>query len=204
MKHDPITGHFKLKQSQATETTEVAEPLVNPWHPNAIPPIRPDHPHIVNPTGEFRPESNIDTGFATPAKYPSFKKPSKRKATKKQDNENGRKKKPSLKLDFSKIKKGTTQTRLDRWLFKPKTHARVRFNERVVLKEMTLRTESWTTIPLKGFSNPHSPFAKKRLEVKRHMAREHYWRRQRPTPRNARKVTHILERMMRENTKLGY
>lgn len=125
----------------ATETTVVAEPFVNPGCPNAIPPIRPDHPHFVNPTGELRPESYIDTGYASPAKYPSFKKPSKRKATKKQDNENGKKKKPSLKLDFSKIKKGTTQTRLDRWLLKPRV-PRVRFNERVVLKEITLRTES--------------------------------------------------------------
>ena len=87
----------------ARKTTAVAESLMNPWHPNAIPPIRPDHPHIVNPTGEFGPESYINTGFATPAKYPGFKKPSKRKATKKQDKENGGKKKPSLKLDFSKI-----------------------------------------------------------------------------------------------------
>ena len=188
----------------ATETTVVAEPFVNPGCSNAILPIRPDHPHIVYPTGELRPESYIDTGYASPTKYPSFRKPSKRKATKKQDTENGKKKKPSLKLDLSKIKKGTMQTRLDRWLLQPRTPAWVRFNKRVVLKEITLCTERWTTIPLKGFSNPHSAFAKKRLEVKRHMAHEHYWRRQRPIPKNRRKMTHILERMMRENTKLGY
>ena len=64
--------------------------------------------------------------------------------------------------------------------------------------------ESWTGIPLKGFSDPGSAFAKKRLDIKRHMARAHYWRRQRLTHRDARRVTQILKRMRRENTKLGY
>ena len=64
--------------------------------------------------------------------------------------------------------------------------------------------ESWTGIPLKGFSDPGSNFAKKRLDIKRHMARDHYWRRQRLTPRNVRRVAHILKRMMRQNSKLGY
>ena len=96
------------------------------------------------------------------------------------------------------------QTALDRWLIKPRTATRFRFNERVTLKRITLHMESWTGIPLKGFSDPGSPFAKKRLDMKRHMARNHYWRRQRPTPRNAQRVTHTLKRMMRENTKLGY
>ena len=64
--------------------------------------------------------------------------------------------------------------------------------------------ESWTGIPLKGFSDPGSAFTKKRLDMKRRMAHDHYWRRQRPTPRNARRVTHMLERMLCENTKLGY
>ena len=103
----------------ATETTEVAEPLVNPWHPNAIPPIDPRNPCIVNPSGEFGPESYLDTGAYFPAKYPNFKESSKQ--NKKKQDENGKKKKPSLKLDFSKIKKGMIQTTLDQWLLRPKT-----------------------------------------------------------------------------------
>ena len=183
--------------------------FVNPWHPDAIPPIDPSDPRIVHPTGEFGPESYIDTGAWSPAKYPTFaeiEKKSKRapKRVPKQGGSGGSKKKrPNLKLDLSK-KEGRTQTTLDRWLFQPKRPTRVRFAERVLLKEFTLRTESWTTVPLKGFSEPYSAFSLKRSEVKRHMARQHYWRRQKPTPKTARKVTHILKTMQRENTKLGY
>ena len=144
-KHNHTSDHFEA-EVMATETTEVAEPFVNPWHPDAIPPIRPDHPHIVNPTGEFGPDSYIDTGAYYRAKYPNLK--SKRKNTK---NENGKKRnKPNLKLDFSKIKKGMTQTTLYRWLFKPKTPTRVRFNERVLFKEITTHMMSWTTVALRG------------------------------------------------------
>ena len=116
----------------------------------------------------------------------------KRKA-KKQEGDSTRKR-PNLKLDLSKIKKGMIQTTLER----------ARFNERVILKRITPHMESWTGIPLKGFSDPNSAFAKKRLDMERRMARDHYWRSQRPTPRNAKRVTHILKRMLRENTKLGY
>ena len=104
----------------------------------------------------------------------------------------------------SKIKKGTTQTTLDRWLFKPSPAARIRFNERVVLKIIKPREEIWTALPLKGFSCPSSTFAKKRKDMKRNMAYNHYWRRQKPTPRNVKRVIHVLERMLRENTKLGH
>ena len=104
------------------------------------------------------------------------------------------------KLDFQ----GMIQTTLDRWLFKPRTPTRVRFKERVLLKVMTPSMERWTTVPLKGFSDPYSAFAIKRLEMKRSMARQHRVRRDRPTARNVRKVTHILKRLLRENTKLGY
>ena len=126
----------------------------------------------------------------------------KRKA-KKQEGDST-KKRPNLNMDLSKIKKGMIQTTLDRWLIKPRTATRVWFHERVTLKRITPHMVNWTGIPLKGFSDPGSAFAKKRLDMKRHMARDHYWRRQRPTPRNARRVTHILKRMIRENTKLGY
>ena len=185
--------------------------FVNPWHPDAIPPIDPSDPRIVHPTGEFGPESYIDTGAWSPAKYPTFAELEKhfekpKRATKrapKQGGSGGKKKRPNLKLDFSK-KEGRTQTTLDRWLFKPRAPTRVRFTERVLLKEYTSRTESWTMVPLKGFSEPYSAFSLKRSEVKRRMARQHYWNRQRPTPKNARKVTHILKTMQRENTKLGY
>ena len=128
---------------------------------------------------------------------------SNKRKGKKQDGE-GTRKKPNLKLDLSKIKKGMVQTTLDRWLIKPRTATRVRFNERVIIKRITPDLESWTGIPLKGFSDPNSALVKKRLDMKRRMARDHYWRSQRPTPRNAKRVTHILKRMLRENTKLGY
>ena len=108
-----------------------------------------------------------------------------------------------MKLDLSK-KEGRTQTTLDRWLLKPKTPTRVRFVERVLLKQYSQRTESWTLVPLKGFSEPYSAFTLKRSEVKRNMALNHQRRRQRLTPKTARKVTHILKTMQRENTKLGH
>ena len=156
----------------------------------------PDHPHIVNPTGKFGPESYIDTGYASPAKYPST---TKRKATKKQDNESSlKKKRPELKL---KLKKGMIQSTLDRWLIKP---TRVRFHERVTLKRILPHWVSWTSMSLKGFSDPDSAFAKKRLDMKQCMAQTHHQRRQSLTPGNARRVVHILKRLRRENTKLGY
>ena len=107
-RHSSFQAQAKV---MATESTEVAEPFVNPWHPNAIPPIDPRDPRIVHPTGEFGPDSYIDLGAYSPAKYPSFKKSSKR--SKKKQHENGKKTKRTLKLDFSKIKKGMTQTIFD-------------------------------------------------------------------------------------------
>ena len=100
-------------------TTEVVESFINPWHPDAISPIDPRDPHIVHPTVEFGPESYVDTGYASHAKYPK----SKRKTTRKQDKDTKKKK-----LDF----KGMTQTTLDRWLFKPRTPTQVWFKERVL------------------------------------------------------------------------
>ena len=77
----------------------------------------PYHPLI--PGVEFGPESYIDTGYASHAKYPK----SKRKTTKKQDKDTKKKK-----LDF----KAMTQTTLDRCLFKPRTPTQVWFKERVL------------------------------------------------------------------------
>ena len=80
--------------------------FVNPWHPDAIPPIDPSDPRIVHPTGEFGPESYIDTGAYSPAKYPRVE------ASKQGGGGDSKKKKwPNLKLDLSK-KEGRTQTTL--------------------------------------------------------------------------------------------
>ena len=95
------------------------------------------------------------------------------------------------------------QSTLDRWLFK-KPRSRLRFKERVLLKEITPNSVSWTTVPLKGFSQPWSAFSIKRQEVKSEMKCNHRRRRLRLTPKNVRKTRHILETMLRENTLLGY
>ena len=62
----------------ATETTQVAEPFLNPWYPNAIPPIDPGDPRIVHATGEFGPECYIGLRCYSPAKYPRLKRYDKR------------------------------------------------------------------------------------------------------------------------------
>ena len=95
------------------------------------------------------------------------------------------------------------QSTLDGWLFK-KPRTRLCFNERVLFKEITPDSVSWTTVPIKGFSQPWSAFSIQRQEVKSRMKSNHYKRRQRLTPKNVRKTTHILETMRRENTLLGY
>ena len=97
---------------------------------------------------------------------------------------------------------GKLQSTLDGWLFK-KPRTRLRFNEHVLFKEITPDSVSWTTVPIKGFSQPWSAFSIQRQEVKSRMKSNHYKRRQR-LPKNARKTTHILETMLRENTLLGY
>jgi len=98
---------------------------------------------------------------------------------------------------------GKLQSTLDSWLFK-KPSSRLRFKERVLFKEITPDSVSWTTVPLKGFSQPWSTFSIKRQECKSQMKSNHERRRQRLTPKNVRKTTHILETMLRENTLLGY
>jgi len=124
----------------------------------------------------------------------------KRKSSKKEDRK-------KLKLVLPKRVEGEggkqLQSTLDRRLFK-KPRSRLRFNERVLFKEITPDSVSWTTVPLKGFSQPWSVFSIKRQEVKSQMKSNHYRRRQRLTPKNVRKTTHILETMLRENTLLGY
>ena len=116
--------------------------------------------------GSFEAEAMAEVNPAGETGY------NKRKATKKQEGDNARKR-TNLNLDLSKVKKGMIQTTLDQWLIKPRTPTRVRFRERVILKRITPHMESWTSIPLKGFSDPGSAFARKRLEGKRQMARDH-------------------------------
>ena len=156
-------------------------------------------------SGEFGPESYIDCGAYSPCKYPTIKlTPEKKKKKPKKKQDGIKKKKANLKLDLSKVKKGILQTTLDTWLFRPKRASRIRFNERVLVKEITPHSIKWTTLTLKGFSTHGSAFALKRKEQKNEMKRNHYWRRQRVNERQVRKTKHILERLQRENTALGY
>ena len=138
---------------------------------------------------------NYDHDPYSPAKYPTFK--TKRKPKKKIDEEPKKKARKTLKLELSK--RGKIQSTLDRWLHRPKATSKVRFKEHVLLKEIMSNSESWTIIPLKGFSTPSGSFYQKRQEMKRDMKNRHYWRRQRLTPNTVRKTTHILERLLREN-----
>jgi len=123
--------------------------------------------------------------------------------------EPARKKKKSLKKKLKLVMpkrvegEGKLQSTLDRWLFK-KPRARLRFNERVLFKEITPDSVSCTTVPLKGFSQPFSAFSIQRQERKSQMKSNHRKRRQRLTPKNVRKTIHILETMLRENTLMGY
>ena len=142
----------------------------------------------INPTGEVEPDGRInceDYEAYSPAKYPSFKTKRKPKKIAEEPKKKARK---TLKLDIPK--RGKLQSTLDCWLFKPKATSKVRFRERVLLKEITSDSEIWTTVPLKGFSTPSGSFLKKRQEMKREM---------KPTPNNVRKTTHILEGLQREN-----
>ena len=66
--------------AEAKTDVKTSYEFVNTWNPNAIPPISADHPHLVSPTGEFGPESYIDTVAYSPAKYPRTKTTKKRKA----------------------------------------------------------------------------------------------------------------------------
>jgi hypothetical protein len=77
----------------------------------------------------------------------------------------------------------------------------VRFKERVLIKEITPGTTIWKSRPLRDFADPKSDFALKRLEMKKAMKRNHYWRRQRKNERQVKKTIHILERLQRENSK---
>jgi hypothetical protein len=145
----------------------------------------------VNPTGEFDPDSYIDC---------APKKERKKKAPKKKP-EGVKKKKPNPKLDLSKVKQGMIQTTLDRWLARAKRITRLRFKNRVLIKEILPDTIIWKTRPLRDFPDPESAFALKRKEQKKEMKRNHYWRRQRKNERQVKKTLHILERLQRENPK---
>jgi len=121
--------------------------------PREVPHIDPN-----DPSSKFGPDSHIDYGAYSPAKYPGKKKKAARK---------------KLKLDIPKREEGKLQYTLDRWLFK--TRSRVRFKKRVLLKEITPDSVRWTTVPLRGFSEPWSAFSRKRQQVKSEMKRNDYW-----------------------------
>jgi len=122
---------------------------------------------------------------------------------KKKSSKNEARKKLKLVMPRRVEREGKLQSTLDRWLFK-KPRARLRFKERILLKEITPDSVSWTTVPLKGFSEPLSAFSIKRQECRSEMKSNHARRRQRLTLKNVRKTRHVLETMLRENTLLGY
>ena len=71
-------------------------------------------------------------------------------------------------------KEGKKQSTLDRWLLKPQLISRVRFQERVLLKEIMPDTKSWISFHLKGFSTPGVLFFQKRQEMRWEMKRKHH------------------------------
>lgn len=186
--------------AEAKTDVKTSSEFVNPWNPNAIPPITPDLPHLVNPTGEFGPESYIDTGAYSPAKYPRIKTTKKRKA--KTVNEDS-KKKVRNNLTLKLPEPQGNQSTLDSWLYKPRNPTRVRFCDHVLVKEIIPSYVgllcAWTTIPIRGYSCPNSEFAIKRKEHKLEMKQKHKWRRQNLTPRRVKRVQHILDTLAREN-----
>ena len=139
----------------------------------AIPPITPDHPNIVNPTGEFGPESYIDTGAYSPAKYPIDYK--KRKTPKKVDEGKKKKARKNLTLELPK-QQGT----LDKWL----KRKRLRFSNIVWLNHCVI-------LPLTGYSLPQSQFYLKRVEQKQRMKQRHLNRLM--TPRRLNIQRHMRE-----------
>ena len=104
------------------------------------------------------PASYLDLGAHSPAKYPA---PDKKRKAKKMSEVPKMKARMNLTLDLLQ-KEG---------LSKPKVVSRVRCQERVLLKEIKPDTESWTTVPLEGFSTPCGLFFQKRQEIRRQMKR---------------------------------
>ena len=111
------------------------------------------------------------------------------KTTKKQ--EKGTKKR---KLDF----KGMTQTTLDHWLFKPKTPTWVRFKEWVLLR-VGPRCP-WTGSPIHVVPLPRNACKQNVAWLINIAGADKDW----PPETSKEDFTHILKRMMPENTKLGY
>jgi hypothetical protein len=180
-----MTMNILVDPSQSFLVDEKETTFATPW--------QPDHPLLVNPSGEFGPDSYIDCAAHTTEK--------KKKKEPKKKQEGVKKKKANLKLDLSKVKKGMIQTTLDTWLARAKRTPRIRFKECVLVKEILPGTIIMKTIPLQEFSNSESDFALKRKEQKKEMKRNHYWRRQRKNERQVKKTMHILERLQRENSK---
>ena len=97
----------------------------------------------------------------------------KRKATKISQVPKKNKVRMNLTLDLPQ-KEGKKQFTLDSWLFQPKVPSRVRFQERVLLKEITPDSESWSTVSLKGFSTPGGFLFQKRQEMRQQIKRKHH------------------------------
>ena len=112
------------------EEQKIEEPtFVNPWHPDAVPPIDPNDPRIIHPTGEFGPKSYIDLGAWSPVsvKFPS---PEKKRKHQTNDDKGSRKKaRKNLTLEIPK-----TQGTLDKWIYHPTKPTQVRFEECVLVK----------------------------------------------------------------------
>jgi hypothetical protein len=174
-------------------------PFVNPWHPDAVPPIDPSDPRIGHPTGEFRPKSYIDLGAWSPVsvKFPSPEK--KRKHPKNVDKGSRKKVRKNLTLELPE-----TQGTLDNWLYHPTRPTRVRFEERVLVKNIIELDyvgllQSWSMVPLRGYSLPNSDFLNKREQNKLEMKQRHQIRIQKKTPRRLKIRQHILDTLEREN-----
>ena len=167
--------------------------------------ITPDDPDVVNPSGEFGPDSYIDTGAYSPAKYPNFQKRKKKKSDtepKKSDEEPKKKARKKLTLDIPKA-----QGTLDKWLYKPKKPTRVRFSDRVMVKTVMPcfvgLLSTWTTIPIRGYSYPNSDFAMKRKRQRIAMKHNHILRKAsdllHPSVRRSKIAKHIHDTLTREN-----
>ena len=169
----------------------------------AIPPITPDHPNIVNPSGEFGPDSYIDTGAFSPAKFPSSPKLKKKKS----DTEPKKRARKKLTLDIPKA-----QGTLDKWLYKPKKPTRVRFSDRVLVKTVTPSfvglLSTWTTIPIRGYSYLNSDFAIKRKQQRIDMKHRHILRKAsdllHPSVRRSKMSKHINDTLLRENPSISH
>ena len=120
--------------AEAKTDVKTSSEFVNPCDPNAILPISTDHSHLVNSSGEFGPESYINTSAYSPAKYPRTKTTKKHKA-KSVDEDSKKKVRKNFALKLPEPQ--GNQNTLDSWLYKPINPTRVRFCAHVVVRDYT-------------------------------------------------------------------